>query len=228
VQFSVQDNATVTFGCATPIPPSLGGSTTDLSLIATNSNNLSNHVNFNVSIAKPANTHVTATIVGSTLGGLAVLTGSIFGIWRYRQSVNDAKTRESRPFAFANYLRTELKLIGVDNFESDEGKDYLEVTRDLKDALKLKRELQLTDGIDSMPIEQMKMLVSRYVAPVIQGSNGILSSAGFFYRSNKMNCSELRGRANIIAEQVASRYRQNQSEQQIQRQADEETSLLTF
>jgi hypothetical protein len=68
-------------------------------------------------------------IAGSTAGGVALLSTAVgIGFW-YRKRVQDANTRKQ--YQFADYIREELKLKGIDNFKNEKGQRYVGVIQKL-------------------------------------------------------------------------------------------------
>ena len=96
---------------------------------------------------------MTRILQGGSGGIAAGLIG--LGFWRYRKYLNEKDTRKAHPFA--DSLRKELKMVGVDDFTSDAGKRFVRIIDEIVVRLRTKGVNVLEMAVDEREFYARRM-----------------------------------------------------------------------
>ena len=177
---------------------------TDFNVVVVPANTTSSNTNTNTTINNSVNSIIIP--VASSAGTAALVAGGFvtgLSIWR---CAKNTKSRENYPLA--NYVQGNLKLQGVDNFDSRKGRDYVAAIKNITDSLKLNH------GIDTT---MMRMTELQNLANDIAASaRNKISSQGTFFGGSIITVAQLSNKAQDIAGEVAGKRGTNQTLQQVE------------
>lgn len=150
---------------------------------------------------QPINSSLSTEIGASVAAGVVALgLLGVGGFW-FRKRTQDANTRAQHPFA--DYIRAELNLKGLDNFDSDKGKRYVSV------IYKLVTEFSTQGGmsVSNMSDDELKKLAKQVA---VSARNKITSSTTLKYSIIKLEDIDQKNSA-IVLDVLRMRVGQNDS-----------------